>query len=66
MQTYITKAGDTWDAIARDYYENELLADKIMEANQKHLMTYQFDSGIELNIPELEEDESDGLPPWRD
>lgn len=66
MKTYITKAGDTWDAIAKDCYENELLADKLMDANQGYLATYQFDYGVELIIPELEEDEADGLPPWRD
>lgn len=63
---YITKPGDQWDMIAKECYGNELLAGNIMQANPDYLGIYQFDYGTELTIPELQEDDIDGLPPWRD
>ena len=64
--TYITKPGDQWDMIAKECYENELLAGYIMQANPEYLDVFQFDAGVILTIPDLPEDAEDGIPPWRD
>lgn len=64
--TYITKPGDQWDMIAKECYENELLAGYIMQANPEYLDVFQFDAGVILTIPALPEDAEDGIPPWRD
>ena len=63
---YITKPGDFWDTIAKDCYNNELLADVIMQANIEHIGTFRFSAGTILVIPDMPEDAEDGLPPWRD
>lgn len=34
---YITKSGDTWDAIAKAVYGSEYRADALMEANRAHI-----------------------------
>lgn len=52
---YITKSGDTWDAIAKAVYGSEYRADALMEANRAHIGTFVFQAGVELNTPALEE-----------
>ena len=63
---YITKKGDTFDSIAFDFYTEEKLASAIIEANRKYSDVLIFDSGVELIIPIIEEDEDTpaSLPPW--
>lgn len=51
---YITKSGDTWDAIAKAVYGSEYRADALMEANRAHIGTFVFQAGVELNTPALE------------
>ena len=42
----------------------EMLADKIMAANQLALDYFIFPAGVALTIPELTEEDTSGLPPW--
>ena len=62
---YITKSGDTWDAIDKAVYGSEYRADALMEANRAHIGTFVFQAGVELNTPALEEARDGGLPPWK-
>lgn len=66
MSTYTTVSGDTWDIIAYKVYGsgNEILADKIMTANRQSIDYFIFPAGVVLTIPELEQEDIDGLPPW--
>lgn len=65
MASYITIAGDTWDTISRNVYGSEMHADLLMDANRSLLTTFCFDSGVEIQVPDLPE-EKDGLaPPWK-
>lgn len=65
MADYITVAGDTWDMISRNVYGSEMHADLLMDANRSLLTTFRFDSGVEIQVPDLPE-EKDGLaPPWK-
>lgn len=67
MTTYTTKSGDTWDAMAKELYGSEMKADALMKANLAYITTYKFDSGVELEVPELSEEvvSNDSLPPWK-
>ena len=62
---YTTRAGQQWDEIALDVYGDEAHADILMQANPQELGTYQFSAGVVLNTPELEEEQTTELPPWR-
>lgn len=64
--TYTTVSGDTWDIVAYKMYGTgkEVLADRIMAANQRLLDYFIFPAGVELRIPEIEQEELDGMPPW--
>ena len=62
---YTTRAGQQWDEIALDVYGAEEHADVLMQANPQELGTYQFPAGVILNTPELEEEQTTELPPWR-
>lgn len=62
---YTTISGDTWDVIAKKVYGNELKADVLMAANPNHIETFIFSAGAELNTPELTQERSGTLPPWK-
>ena len=62
---YTTRAGQQWDEIALEVYGDEKHADILMQANPQELGIYQFSAGVVLNTPELEEEQSTELPPWR-
>ena len=62
---YTTRAGQQWDEIALDVYGDEKHADILMQANPQELGTYQFSAGSVLNTPELKEEQTTELPPWR-
>ncbi len=69
MEYYTTVAGDVWDIIAKKFYGNELMADRIMQDRENiTLLDYAvFPFGIVLHIPEVTEEQSyqDNLPDWR-
>jgi len=62
---YTTKQGQQWDEIALEVYGDEKHADILMQANPRELETYQFPAGVTLDTPELAEEQTTSLPPWR-
>lgn len=63
--TYTTVSGDTWDLIALKVYGGELKADWLMQNNLGLIHITRFDSGVVLSTPELPEEKSGDLPPWK-
>lgn len=51
--------------IAKKVYGNERYMDYLMANNFPLLDHFIFSAGIEVNVPELPENESDDLPAWR-
>lgn len=62
---YVTLQGDTFDAIALDFYNDEFSASAIIQANPEYRQVLIFDAGITLKIPVREETASETLPPWK-
>lgn len=63
---HITAEGDTFDALALEYYDDEKLASTIIQANLDHCSTLIFDAGVSLIIPEVTGVVyPETLPPWR-
>lgn len=62
---YKTMAGDTFDMIALDAYNDEFHAVKIIRANPQCAGVVVFDAGVTLRIPYLETEVPDSLPPWK-
>ena len=64
--TYITTEGDTFDALALFFYNDEKLASTIIQANPDYCDTLIFEAGIRLIIPEAATVAMpETLPPWR-
>lgn len=63
--TYTTVLGDTWDAIALRQMGSEHHASLLMTANRPQIGTVFFTAGVDLVIPDIPEDFSSTLPPWR-
>ena len=65
-KTHITAEGDTFDALALHYYNDEKLASAIIQANPDYCSTLIFEAGISLVIPEVSTvTYPETLPPWR-
>ena len=62
---YITLAGDNFDSIALDFYNDESLSSQIIQANPSHRNTILFSGGQLLQIPIVEIQAADTLPPWK-
>lgn len=67
MGTYKTKSGDTWDIISFNTYGTESKVGVLIDANKEHIETVIFSSGIQLQIPSIndEAETSEDLPPWK-
>jgi len=65
MNTYTTKQGDMWDSIAFTQLGSDSYTDRLMDENRKYCDYYIFPAGIKLNLPDIEPDVSEFLPPWR-
>ena len=64
--TYITVEGDTFDALALIFYNDEKLASVIIQANPDYCDTLIFEAGVSLTIPALTTvTMPETLPPWR-
>lgn len=62
----ITIEGDTFDALALEFYDDESLAGTIINANLDYCDTLIFEAGVQLKIPTISESAApDTLPPWR-
>lgn len=63
---HITVAGDTFDSLALQYYNDEKLASAIIQANPDYCDILIFDAGITLTIPAVSTVAlPETLPPWR-
>ncbi|MBD5112689.1 MAG: phage tail protein [Ruminococcaceae bacterium] len=63
---YTTIQGDMWDSIAYKLYGDVNRVDVLIAANPQHRKIYIFSAGIELEIPDIEENTTpSGLPPWK-
>lgn len=66
MTIHITKAGETFDGLALLYYDQEKLANYIIEANPEYCDTVIFDAGTRIRIPDRKRVQlPETLPPWR-
>ncbi len=63
---YRTRAGDTFDELALQVYNNEKMAHHIIEQNPEYADVIVFEESVPLKIPIFEETENlDTLAPWR-
>ena len=63
---YITRQGDTFDALALEMYGEETLAHYIIEFNPDYADVLIFEANVPLRLPIVENVETpDTLPPWR-
>ena len=65
-KTHITVDGDTFDALALAYYNDEKLASSIIQENPDYCDVLIFDAGVVLSIPDKAAvTPPETLPPWR-
>lgn len=64
-KTYKTISGDMWDKIAYEQMGSVMHTDKLMRANAALAATFVFPAGVELTIPEVEDNIDMALPPWK-
>ena len=63
---HIAKTGETPDALALKYYNNEFMASYILEANVQYNDVIVYEGGEDLIIPVFDTIEDDStLAPWR-
>ena len=63
---YTTKQGDLWDLIAYQQLGSCKFVDRLIDANRQHVLTVIFRAGVELTLPEIEQEQrTASLPPWR-
>lgn len=63
---HIAAEGDTFDALALHYFNDEKLASTIIQANPNYCGTLIFEAGVSLIIPDVTEVVyPETLPPWR-
>ena len=65
--TYTTQAGDTFDLLSLDMYDDEKMAEVIIAANPDYSDTIIFAGGIDLKLPILdgEVEIGEAVAPWR-
>ena len=63
---HTTVMGDTFDALALWYYNDEKQASTIIQANLDHCDTLIFEAGVSLVIPDAATiTPPETMPPWR-
>ncbi len=62
---YEALAGDTWDAIALDFYNSEFCSEVLLEANPDYRYVLLFAGGEKLKIPLITVGAAESLPPWK-
>ncbi len=65
MNSYKTSQGDTWDMIAYAELGSTDYTDRLIAANPEYMGTLIFPAGVTLRLPEVVEEVSDTLPPWK-
>ena len=64
--TYVTGQGDQFDYIAWKVLGSCNYTEALINANREHVDTFIFSAGVELNVPDIEEEQKvSTLPPWR-
>ena len=64
--TIRTVAGDSFDALALEFYDDEMQASLLIAANPDYCDTLIFDAGTVLRVPIVENVAlPETLPPWR-
>lgn len=66
METYTTIQGDVWDLIAYKLYGDEKYMKNLIEANWQYIDVVVFSSGIVLNVPDIQDEEIEDMPFWRE
>ena len=66
MTKYTTCAGDTWDLIAYRLLGSCKYTELLINANRQFVDVFIFPAGVELNIPDITQEESAkvNVPPW--
>lgn len=65
-KTYTTIDGDTFDALALEFFNDEKAASVIIQVNPDYCDTLIFSAGVVLTIPaEVAVTKPKTLPPWR-
>ena len=62
---YTTKAGDTFDILALDAWNDETKAHWIIQDNPDYASVLVFDAGVKLKIRIVEPEAAASLPPWK-
>ena len=67
MSTYITVQGDMWDSIAQKLAGTTDVTNQLIEANLDKSAIMIFSAGIELVVPDFNNDVADEeyYPPWK-
>lgn len=68
QKVIVTKAGDTWDVLAKDLYGDERYMTDLIKANIHFRNTVFFSSGVVLVVPDIDTSEraaEANLPPWK-
>ena len=67
--THMTKDGDRWDLLAKEYYGNAFLIEALLEANPAHAGLAVLPPGLALKVPlvgqEAVEPAQERATPWR-
>lgn len=61
----VANAGDTFDILALDHYNDELLASLIIFHNPEIANIIVFEAPTPVAIPVINQQEAGVLPPWR-
>lgn len=63
---YLTQAGDSFDQLALDMYDDETKAGELARFNPDYCDVLLFDSGTLLKLPVFSDDDPpESLAPWR-
>ena len=64
---HVTTAGERWDLLAWQYYGEATGYSPIIMANPNVAITPQFDAGVTIEVPILEQPDviTTDLPPWK-
>lgn len=63
---YTALAGDNFDSIALDFYDEESYAPVLLQANPQHRNIILFAGGEQLKVPVIAPTPTAGtLPPWK-
>ena len=64
--TYTTQQGDTFDYIAYKTLGSCDYTESLINSNREHVKTFIFSAGVELAVPDIEEQQQvTTLPPWK-